>query len=166
VRAVAFGAVVLLSIAPASQTLADCSGFDWSVGRERDWFADKKLPLRPSGSRLRRIDRAVEVELKPVSQVEFFLPPSKPPAAGTYAGEITFFGVPRPGLYQVSLSAPADVDVFENGARIKPESLVTSADCEGVRVSGHFELGAGDLVLLELTGVAEPKIKAAFAPAP
>jgi hypothetical protein len=61
----------------------------------------------------------VTLGLKPLKQIKFFLPRVKAAKAGSYAGEVTFFGLPRPGAYQVTLSEPADVDVFENSVRMK-----------------------------------------------
>ena len=48
---------------PSDRT--DCDKFSWSVDRERDWSTDKNLPRRASGARLRRIDRAVDLSLRP-----------------------------------------------------------------------------------------------------
>src|SRR5271168_4103466 len=63
--------------------------------RERNWFGNAQLPRRESGARLRRIDRAVELELQPTPSVRFFLPPEKKPEPDSFSGDITFFGVPK-----------------------------------------------------------------------
>ena len=144
-----------------------CSAIGWSVKNEQGWFADKKLPKRVSGgARLRRIDRAVDLELKPLKKAVFFLPPRTKPKTSTFAGTIAFFGVPRPGVYQVTLSEPADVDVFENGVRIKPMTLVSAPHCPDARVSGRYALQTGDLVLVQISNAASNAIKIAFQLAP
>ena len=143
-----------------------CAALGWSVKKEQGWFADKKLPQRASGARLRRIDRAVTLNLKPLKQVQFFLPPAKPAKAGSEAGEVTFFGVPRPGIYQVTLSAAADIDVFENGVRIKPITLAHAPNCPDASVSGRYALQTGDLVLVQISNAAANTIKVAFERAP
>jgi hypothetical protein len=158
----ALALAALLGLAAPSFADDGCAAIGWSVKNEQGWFADKKLPRRASGSRLRRIDRAVTLDLKPLKQVQFFLPPAKAVKAGSYAGEVTFFGVPRPGVYQVTLSEPADVDVFENGMRIKPAALVSAPDCHDARVSGRYALGTGDLVLVQISNAASTSIKVAF----
>ena len=153
--------------APAVPTAAvkACGSFAWPLERERAWFANSNLPHRVSGSRLRRIDRAVELTLKPTRTVEFFLPPQRPLAKDGYSGEVTFFGVPHPGLYQVTLSNDADIDVFENGTRLKITVATSATDCPGVRTSARFDLAPGDLVLVEISNASVPIIKAAFAEA-
>ena len=163
---VALALAALVGLAAPARADYGCAAIGWSVKNEQHWFADKKLPQRASGSRLRRIDRAVTLKLKPLKQVPFFLPPAKAVKAGSYAGEVTFFGVPRPGVYQVTLSAPADVDVFENGTRIKPMVMASAPKCPDARVSGRYALGTGDLVLVQISNAASTSIKVAFEQAP
>jgi hypothetical protein len=144
----------------------DCGAMGWSVKNEQSWFADKNLPRRASGARLKRIDRAVDLELKPLKQATFFLPPKKKPKDGSYAGVVTFFGVPKPGLYQVTLSEPAEIDVFENGARIEPQARASAPNCENAVASARYALQTGDLVLVQISGAASKSIKVAFEAAP
>jgi hypothetical protein len=147
------------------KSASGCEQFSWSVARERAWFNDSRLAHRASGARLRKIDRAVELALEPTKKVKFFLPPERTPQSHSFSGEVTFFGVPRPGLYQVTLSDEARIDVFENGARLKPTADTNAKECPGVRRSVRFELAPGDLVLVEVTNAASNSIKAAFAEA-
>ena len=162
----AWALAALLGLAAPARADDGCAAIGWSVKNEQGWFADKNLPQRVSGTRLRRIDRAVKLALRPLKQVQFFLPPAKAAKGGTYAGEVTFFGVPRPGVYQVTLSQPADVDVFENGARIKPMVLARAPHCPDAPVSGRYALGTGDLVLVQISNAASNSIKVAFELAP
>jgi hypothetical protein len=148
---------------PSDRT--DCEKFSWRVDREHDWFADKNLPRRVSGARLRRIDRAVDLSLRPARQVDLFLPPDVRPRSDSFSGEVTFFGVPKPGLYQVTLSDQATIDVFENGARLKATGSTSAKHCPGVFESVRYELAPGDLVLVEVTNVSRNSIKVAFAEA-
>ena len=115
--------------APKPSDRTDCENFSWRVDRERDWFAENNLPRRASGARLRRIDRAVDLSLRPARQVDLFLPPDVKPRPNSFSGEVTFFGVPKPGLYQVTLSNQATIDVFENGARLKATDSTSAKHC-------------------------------------
>jgi hypothetical protein len=148
---------------PSDRT--DCEKLSWRVDRERDWFADKNLPHRASGARLRRIDRTVDLALRPARQVDLFLPPDVKPRPNSFSGEVTFFGVPKPGLYQVTLSNQATIDVFENGARLKAIGPASARHCPGVVESVRYELAPGDLVLVEVTNASRSSIKVAFAEA-
>ncbi|MGO9420894.1 hypothetical protein [Roseiarcus sp.] len=78
---------------------AGCEAFAWPVANERSWFADQNLRRTVSDVRLSRIDRAVDLTLEPSRTVHFFLPPENRPPPDSYSGEVTFFGVPRPGLW-------------------------------------------------------------------
>ncbi len=143
-----------------------CNGFSWSVSNERAWFAAETLRHSASGVRLSRIDRAVELTLEPSDKVKFFLPPQKTPRPDSYSGDVTFFGVPRPGLYQVTISLNASIDVFENGNRLAAVASNEAPDCPDVRRSERFALAPGDLVLVQISGARTPSIKVAFALAP
>ncbi len=143
-----------------------CDSFAWPIERERAWFGDAKLARRASGARLSRIDRAVELSLLPTKTVRFFLAPERAPRADSYSGEVTFFGVPRPATYQVTLSDEAWIEVFENGVRLKSTSSTDAKGCAGVRKSVRFRLAPGDLVLIQLSDAARNSIKVAFAEAP
>lgn len=133
--------------------------------RERAWFADKGLSRRASGARLTKIDRAVELSLEPLIRVELFLPPGVKSKPHTFSGEVTFFGVPKPGLYQLTLSNEAAIDVFENGVRLRSTGFTSAKNCPGVFESERFELAEGDLVLVQITNASSNTIKVAFAQA-
>ena len=139
-----------------------CHEFSWSLERERAWFDQKRLPRRVSGARLRKIDRAVTLDLQPTSKATFFLPPQRKPKPDSFSGDIAFFGVPRPGQYQVTLSEPASIDVFENGMRLKPIAATEAKDCKGLAESMRYDLAPGDLVLVQVTGAPSSTINVAF----
>jgi hypothetical protein len=157
--------IVLAQQAPAVGDLAICDKFPRRVAREGAWFANKALARRNSGARLRKIDRAVELSLQPKNRITLFLPPEVEPRDSSYSGEVTFFGVPKPGLYQVTLSDEASVDVFENGVRLKTVDSTISKTCLGVLKSVRFELAPGALVLVEISNAPNNLIKVAFAQA-
>lgn len=148
-----------------NQGASGCDSFAWPIARERAWFDDAKLARRASGARLSRIDRAVDLSLRPTSKIRFFMAPEHAPGAHSFSGEVTFFGVPRPATYQVTLSDEAWIDVFENGVRLKPTSATGAKTCAGVRKSVRFRLAPGDLVLIQLSDATKDSIKVAFAEA-
>jgi hypothetical protein len=143
-----------------------CEAFAWPIVREQAWFNDARLARRNSGARLSRIDRAVELALVPMNKARFFMAPERPVSAEGYSGETVFFGVPRPAIYQVTVSEDVSIDVFENGVRLKPISSTGAPDCAGVRRSARYRLAPGDLVLIELSGAEKASIKLAFVEAP
>jgi hypothetical protein len=154
--------IALAQQAAADSRQAACDEFTWPVDNERAWFADKRLARRPSGARLRKIDRAVELSLEPSDRAEYFLPPEISPKAHSFSGAVTFFGVPRPGIYQVTLSAEASIDVFENGMRLKATGYTSAKNCPSVFESVRYELASGDLVLVQISNASTNSIKVAF----
>ena len=104
----------------------------------------------------------VTLDLQPTSKMKFFLPPQRNPKADSFSGDVTFFGVPEPGQYQVTVSEQASIDVFENGARLKPIASTRVRDCAGLAKSMRFDLAPGDLVLVQVTGAPSSTIKVAF----
>ena len=158
--------VLAQDAAKQEQSAGGCAGFSWPVTRERAWFDDARLPRRATGARLKRIDRAVALDLKPTREVQLFLPPVRRPRTDSFSGEVTFFGVPRPGRYQVTLSDDASIDVFENGAWLQAIDSTSGKTCGGVSKSERFVLAPGDLVLVEVTDAPARSIKIAFSASP
>jgi hypothetical protein len=154
--------IVLAQQAASAADKAACDKFAWPVDNERGWFADNRLARRASGARLKRIDRAVELSLEPSDRVEFFLPPGVQPKPHSFSGAVTFFGVPRPGIYQVTLSGEASIDVFENGMRLNPIGYTSANNCPNVSESVRYDLAPGDLVLVQITNASTNSIKVAF----
>lgn len=154
--------VVGVRLAFAASSGGECDEIGWPVNKDRDEFAARDLPQRPSGARLKRIDRAVELGLKRPDQVKLFLRPEVALDKQRFNGAVTFMGVPRPGLYQVTLSEPAEIEVFENGMRLKPEASAQARNCPGVAQSARYQLAPGDLVLVEIINAPQPTIKVAF----
>jgi hypothetical protein len=167
-RALTLGALAMVCLSSFHPALADdaCAALGGPVDHDRAMFADPNLLQRPSGERLMRIGQAVELALKPNSEVGYFLPPTKAPRRGTFGGLVTFSGVPRPGSYRVTLSDVADIDVFENGARIRSTAAALAPNCPDVQASALFRLAPGDLVLVQISSAPHSKIKVAFAEAP
>jgi hypothetical protein len=102
----------------------------------------------------------------PTKSIQFFLPPEQVPPPDSYSGEVTFFGVPHPGIYQVTVSRDAWIEMFENGRRLPFVGASEAKDCDGVRKSERFALAPGDLVLVQISGASQPSIEVAFEKAP
>lgn len=69
-----------------------------------------------------------------------------------------------PGLYQITLSAGAWVDVAEDGKLVKSSAFSSQFDCPGVRKSARFPLGAGSATI-EISNAGVDKIMFAIAAA-
>jgi hypothetical protein len=141
-----------------------CDHFAWSITREKAWF-DGKLTSAPSGDRVTKSDEGVLLALKPTKGFDFFLKPERPPKPDSFSGNFVIAGVASPGLYQITLSDDAWVDVFQNGARLKSTAFAAQKDCPGVRKSVRFDLTPGAPVTIQISNSGKDSIKVAIAPA-
>jgi hypothetical protein len=143
---------------------AACDHFAWPIAREKAWFAGKLRPA-PSGERVAKSDEGILLALKPTESFDFFLAPERKPKPDSFSGDIVIFGVPTPGIYQVTLSDEAWIEVFENGVRLKSTAFTGQNDCPGVRKSVRFDLAPGAPVTIQISNSAKDSIKLAIAPA-
>ncbi len=151
---------VLAYIAAAPAARADCDHFKWSVAQERAWFAASPAPLPAVGGQA-EIGKGYALAL--VKDVKLPVAPERAPAADRLAGVLT---VPKldAGLYQITLSEEAWIDVAQNGAIVKSSGFSGQRDCPGVRKSVRFKLGPG-ATTVEISNAAVDKIMLAVAPA-
>ncbi|MGC2134543.1 MAG: hypothetical protein WA661_14930, partial [Xanthobacteraceae bacterium] len=90
--------------------------------------------------------------LAPLADAKLPVPPSRAPKdADSYAGFIQAAAVPKSGTYRVTLSAPAWIDVIQNGQAAKSTAFSGATGCAGVRKSVKFDLAAAPFTV-ELSG--------------
>jgi hypothetical protein len=163
-RRSALAAVAMLAGVGVASAQQGCDGFKWSVAREHAWF-QAGPPSLASGGALAAPDGAVALTLSPVAQVHFAAAPERAPKDGTFGGTFTVNGVAAPGLYQISLSDEAWIDVVQNGAIVVSKDFSGKKDCPGLRKSVRFELAASAAVI-EISNASADAINVAVAPAP
>ncbi len=165
---IAFGATAGI-LAPFSTvtTRADeaaCAAFAWPLQRELQRLTAPGLRSVESGGALRADDAAV-LQLQPFADVAYPLPPERQPKQPAAFGGVVFAEAPPvPGLYQITLSAEAWIDVAQNGQRLKSVAFSGKQGCPGMRKSVRFELSAAP-VTIQISGAAESRIAVAFGPA-
>ncbi len=171
-RAATLGATFLglslafLSAGPLkAQDKPACQQFEWSIGREQALFDAAGLTPVPSGSKLDNIGSGVALQLQPNASVAFILPPERQPKQSDSFGGVVFFAdVPKAGLYQVTLSGEAWLDVIQDGKALASTAHSGKRGCEAVRKSVRFELHPGALTV-QLSGSTAKTIKVAVLPA-
>jgi hypothetical protein len=149
----------LLGAAPAR---ADCDHFKWPLVQEKTWFAQTPEPVE-AGGRIAGATGAYEAALKPETAAGYVVPP-KTLTSGDY-GAILRADIPKAGLYQVTLSREAWVDVIQNGARARTRNVSRQRDCPSFKKSVRFQLAAGPAVI-EFSAVAAPSLAFSLAAAP
>jgi len=133
-------AAVLLTAAPAlAQEPAGCDKFKWPLDRERALLA-APVPAPLAGTNAKPLGSAFTLSLSPYQPGP--ITPSRPPKPGSNAGMIAMAAPPAAGMYRVTLSAGAWIDVFQNGHEVPSTAFSGATGCEGVRKSVKFKLDA------------------------
>ena len=91
-------------------------------------------------------------------------PPERGPKDGTFAGFASFKTAPKAGLYAISLSSGAWIDVVQDGHFLKPKGFSGATDCDGIRKTMKYELSASPFVL-QISGAKDDSISVAILPA-
>ena len=160
--------IAFVLLGPASALAAEepsgCDKFKWPIGRERAALTAPDRVKLASGSELGALP-TTGMTLALLTPVEAKLPapPERAPKDGTFAGFASFKGAPKPGLYTISLSAGAWIDVIQDGHALRPKGFSGAADCDGIRKTMKYEISAGPFVL-EISGARDKALSVAILP--
>lgn len=154
-------------LVPAGPVLAaeegGCSAFKWPLAREQAWLAAAH-PSVSSGDSTPKPEGALTLKLQPVDKVSFDPAPDRKPAAGSFGATLAIGDVGQDGIYQVTLSDEAWVDVVQDGVKVKSSAFSGQKNCPGLRKSVRFKLKAGPAVL-QISGAKAEQIDVAVGPA-
>jgi hypothetical protein len=161
--AILAAAFAALAAGPAfAQEPVGCDKFKWPVDRETMALRSGDLKTIASGSDLTALPFAAKISLKAPKDAGLPTPPEHAPKDGTFAGFLSSKGVTA-GLYSVSLSAGAWLDVVQNGQFLKAKSFSGVQGCDGIRKVVKFELTAAPFTL-QISGVDPDSIAVAVMP--
>jgi hypothetical protein len=146
----------------ATTALADCTGFKWPLDTELAWFAAGGDVAAKNGDELAEVPaKAIALTLKPSKSVKL------PVAAGvkegavgsdTFSGWVSFPAGVKPGLYQVTISADAWIDLVQNGALVHSKGFTGRRECDVLHKSVRYEIGPGP-VSIQITGAPSEKVR-------
>lgn len=163
VRIIAAALAALITGPAFAQEPVGCDKFKWPVERETTALRASDLKTIGSGGDLGALPFAVKITLKAPTDAALPTPPERAPKDGTFAGFLSAKGV-MPGVYSISLSAPAWLDVVQNGQFLKTKAFSGVQGCDGIRKVVKFELTAAPFTL-QISGVAADNIAVAVMPA-
>jgi len=126
-----------------------CGKFAWSVAREREALIAQSQPILPSGASIEPgQDQAFKLLLRQPDEAGFVMLPERKPRIENWRGGIVRLPAPpQGGIYQVTLSDEAWVDVVQNGGYARSIGSSGRSDCPGLRKSIRFEAGSSPIVL-------------------
>src|SRR5262249_36585191 len=127
--------VLILALLPVRAASEDggCDKFAWPLARERDWFAASDKTKIASGDHLAAVPtEAFVVRLQPANQTSFALPPEKKSNfENSFGASVWFAAFEKAGIYQVTLSDEAWIDVVQDGRYARSVGSSGRRDCPG-----------------------------------
>jgi hypothetical protein len=149
-------AIALIALLASADAADDgCEKFAWSLVRERAAFAAPDKATVAAGETLTALPAgALVIRLQQGAQASFAMPPErKPRTEQWHGGTVRLPALAKPGIYQITLSDDAWIDVIQNGRYARSVGSTGRGDCPGVRKSVRLDLDASPVVL-QVSGVA------------
>ena len=165
-RKLLLAASLVLVSAPAfaAEEPSGCDKFKWPIDHARAALTAPDRAKLASGTEQAALpSTGITLALVTPGDAKLPTPPERAPKDGTFAGFTSFKTAPKAGLYTISLSAGAWVDVVQDGHFLKPKAFSGATDCDGIRKTMKYELSASPFVL-QVTGARENSISVAIQP--
>ena len=165
-RGASVAVLLLVSIAQAwaAEEPSGCDKFKWNIDHERAALMANDRAKLASGAELNAPPaRGIILNLVAPADAKLPTPPERAPKDGTFAGFASVKTAPKAGLYTISLSAGAWVDVVQDGHFLKPQAFSGATDCDGIRKTMKYELSAKPFVL-QVSGAKDQSIVFAILP--
>jgi hypothetical protein len=141
-----------------------CDKFKWNIDHERAALTAQDRAKLASGAEIAAMpSTGMILALRAPAEAKLPSAPERAPKDGTFAGFTSFKAAPKAGIYTISLSAGAWVDVVQDGHFLKPKGFSGATDCEGIRKTMKYELGASPFIL-QISGAKEDSISIAVLP--
>jgi len=169
-RALALASVgaFLLQATPVLAKDGGCADLLWPVAKEMAAFARADLPALSAGAKDNAWgEQAFELKLVPEADAKLPTSPSGAPhvkAEKIFAGTVTFKAPSEAESWHVTLSAPAWIDVVQDGAQLEAIAHTGGAQNCPVAKSVRFELKTAPIVL-QISGASKDTIKIGIVPA-
>jgi hypothetical protein len=165
-RAASAFALLLLSVAQvgAAEEPSGCDKFKWNIDHERAALTASDRAKLSSGNELTAVpSTGMILSLVKPADAKLPTPPERAPKDGTFAGFASIKAAPKAGIYTISLSSGAWIDVAQDGHFLKPKAFSGATDCDGIRKTMKYELSASPFVL-QISGARDDSISIAILP--
>jgi hypothetical protein len=161
-------AAALAALLASARAEDGCDKFAWSLAHERALFGAAEKPSVKAGETLPAIpEGAFVLNLQPnteATSTAYAIPPErKPKAEHWFGGAVRFPAVDKPGIYQVTLSEDAWIDIVQDNRYARSVGSTGRGDCPGLRKSVRLDLDAAPFVL-QISGVVADKVVVAIGP--
>jgi hypothetical protein len=148
----------------AAEDPSGCDKFKWNIEHERAALTATDRLTLASGAELAALPKtAITLDLRNPADTKLPLLPERTPKEGTFAGFASVTSPPKAGTYTVSLSAGGWVDLVQDGHFLKPKAFSGATDCDGIRKTLKYDIGASPFVL-QISGIKENAVSIAILP--
>ncbi|HEX9470119.1 MAG TPA: hypothetical protein VF957_11305 [Bradyrhizobium sp.] len=148
----------------AAEEPSGCDKFKWNIDQARAALtAPDRIKLVSGGELSALPATGMTLALVTPGEAKLPSPPERAPKEGTFAGFANFKASPKAGVYTISLSAGAWIDVVQDGHFLKPKGFSGATDCDGIRKTMKYEIGTSPFVL-QISGTKEDSISIAILP--
>lgn len=157
--------LLLLGAAPtfAAEEPSGCDKFKWPIERDRAALTAPDRAMLASGSEQAALpSSAITPGLVAPQEAKLPMPPERAPKDGTFAG-FTSIKAAKAGLYTISLSSGAWVDLVQDGHFLKPAAFSGATDCDGIRKTMKYRLSDKPFVL-QLSGAKDNSLSISILP--
>ena len=158
--------LLLTAAAPAyaAEEPSGCDKFKWPIDHERAALTAPDRVKLASGAELAAIPATgMTFALVAPADAKLPSPPERAPKDGTFAAFANFKAPAKAGIYTISLSAGAWVDVVQDGHDLKPKAFSGATDCDGIRKTMKYEISAAPFVL-QISGARDNSLSVAILP--
>jgi hypothetical protein len=165
-RTIFLMALLCLVAAPvyAAEEPSGCDKFKWPIEHERAALTAPDRVKLASGAEIAAVPTTgMTIALLAPAEAKLPTPPERAPKDGTFAGFASFKTAPKAGLYTVSLSAGAWLDVVQDGHALKPKGFSGATDCDGIRKTMKYQISASPFVL-QISGAKDNAVSVAILP--
>ena len=165
-RVLVFLAATLIGAtsALAAEEPSGCDKFKWPIERDRAALTAPDRAKLASGAEQAGLPAsAITLSLVTPQEAKLPSPPERAPKDGTFAG-FTSIKAAKAGLYTISLSAGAWVDLVQDGHFLKPVAFSGATDCDGIRKTMKYELSDKPFVL-QVSGAKDNSLSISILPA-
>lgn len=157
--------LLLLGAAPtfAAEEPSGCDKFKWPIERDRAALTAPDRAKLASGSEQAALpSSAITLGLVAPQEAELPMTPERAPKDGTFAG-FTSIKTAKAGLYTVSLSNGAWVDLVQDRHVLKPVAFSGATDCDGIRKTMKYRLSDKPFVL-QISGAKDNSLSISVLP--
>jgi hypothetical protein len=144
------GFLLSVSLAQADEPRG-CDKFKWPIAHEQAALQAIDKARVESGGAI-ALDAATVLHLAPYAEARLMMAPERTPKSPTSNAGMANAPAPTAGLYKISVSDSAWIDVVRDGAFVKSSGFSGVLDCPGIRKSVKFFL-AGKPFAIEVSGV-------------